>query len=339
MSVRAGRSSVSFADVFRSRNRAKEGTAWRKAAGTKESTRRLDVQDNSALLLPFDLVEDFLATHDLVVGLSLSPGDVHAQIIKLHAAAMTHRSVAAPREQERGAIAARLPDACRNCAAGGNNIKTDAREGTLVCLSCGAVQNKAAINVVPEFRSPPVVARSGPGAARNRERVAGVPDRLYYSLLSPDTVGGPVSTPSGDEPSYAGDGIGTSSVRRDLLDLNQVVSLPFDDLLRAEDLLLRESGDDDRRSLRPRRFSHEKLVAALLYTPLLRRIPSSASIRRNIEREKGIERVTSLCENGRFECVTCGGRCHSAKDARFHCIYARGGRQEAMKRKRGPFFG
>ena len=122
------------------------------------AARASPAQRRPELLLPRDLVQDYLEAHPLVHGAGLAPADVHQAILDWHVySAAGAAAPVSPRAPGRGPT-------CTECYLG--YIVIDAREGCCVCDRCGVVA-PGSINVQLEYVAPPVPTTSGgPGAPR-----------------------------------------------------------------------------------------------------------------------------------------------------------------------------
>ena len=239
---------------------------------------REEVQEvTSRHLLPLASVQEVLQEHPLMSAFRLSINDVHSAILALH-------EIIPPTPEAACHTRTRTPD-CIECGLG--YLTLDAKEGNRVCNHCGAVDNLRTLNVVPEFRAPPPSPTKKAGKG-----IRGVPEWMIKQLST------------NQSPSF-------SRFWDDLQDFNHLVSLPWDDLWRLDEVM---------KTLTRGGFSYEvRLVAGLLYHRVKPHFSDEAAIRRCVAKSIPIPVVAQLHPAPEFPCPTCGEKFHTAKTARWHC--------------------
>ena len=188
------------------------------------------------LLLPFAFVRDFLEAHPIVAASGVTASEVYAAILEVHpryraplaAADRTAPTArAAARAAERGADAASPPPDHTSCGECEGYVELDHREGNLVCVSCGLVQQRASVGVDPVFVEAPSEAPRR--RTQSSDALAGVPHhlRLKHAAKCPDDDA-------------------RSEHWRDLQHYNAFVRLSHDDLVRMDRVLARWSAGASR---------------------------------------------------------------------------------------------
>lgn len=153
-------------------------------------TKKQDPEGRKEVLFPFSIAEEYLSSSPLVLELGVAPELVHRSFLDLERRPPSVQSITSLRR-------------CFECRG---ILEVDAREGVEVCTDCGIVQNRASLNIVPEYVIP---------ADRGTKRM-----RMSSTLLS------------------RGEQKTTSSFWRDLAHYNIFTHLS-EDSLRAADARLR----------------------------------------------------------------------------------------------------
>ena len=263
-------------------------------------------------LLPWECVKSFLTTHPLILGYvpvneddtdggdAQSPAKrVHLWIVELASADASHpsrrRAACVPEMNAQAHLARRAPLSCRSCSA--VLIVLDEHKGEHICLQCGLVQQRASINVVPEWVTHPSVERSRSGGKRKAIGFDAKANQRALKMGS-DTVSSSHYWKVVDE----------------VEEMNQFSCLTKDDVRKVA--LMATNWIHGTTSCP---FRASKIVACMIFWELKDHILDEARVRDLVKRRKSLPAVDPSPPAPTFACEACGRRLYSRRDARFHC--------------------
>ena len=260
----------------------------RDRAQSSVSNRRAD----TSVLLPFDVTRDYLESHALVRAMCLDAKDVFTALLNIEHVERSHESTrtTAPTTAFVNAVTAPPPRrCCIECAS--YDVTTNAREGHDVCESCGLVQTRMTINIVPEYTGP----------TTDEERARRDPFRIGHNIPRWLVVKNAAPLKKKAE---------SVSYLNELEHWNIYVNLSYQDLRACNALLCAWGSGGFPRTIR--------IAAALLRSQV--HIPREGELRTLIRDGARMNVVKDPVPAPAFKCSKCGMQTHTFKDARFHCF-------------------
>ena len=245
-------------------------------------------QTPQPVLLPYDSVREYLSSHEAVAHSDVSAPEVYQAILALHAR-IAQREAKLP---DRAAGAPPRRPTCQLCHVGYE--KLDAREGCLVCDSCGAVLTRS-INVQREWQD-----------------VAEVDERAGHSVSG--VAWWMVERSLADEPRDR------PSARWGELQTWNQFTRHSTDFLRCLDRELESWGGPPAQSM-------TRMLAVLLYPFVAPQIRGDAEVREHVRRAGRHLARRSPCATRvrrRRSSAARGAKEYSAKAARYHCRFKGG---------------
>ena len=233
------------------------------------------------LILPYDLVLDYLKHSQIVKNSTTHPQDIYNGINLF-----LERNVPEIVEPDKPEYTKLQPN-CQECKKG--YLIIDRQEGCEVCNYCGLIQTMRTVNIEPEFVKPPEVA-----VKNCSNRIKGVTKTV-------------IDMTNRNSDSYKPE----KSFMEDLLHFNVWTNVPEDDLGLLEYKLKKNSQNKS--------VSYNgKVIGALLSHVLKDSLICESSFRDSIKNGNTVESIpTSPVRH--FKCATCNEGCYSMKEARIHC--------------------
>jgi hypothetical protein len=248
---------------------------------SSKATSASSCDDESVVLLPLSMVQDYLSTIPALSACGVTVEEVHSALIRLHTSRCSEASLSPSPPPP-------LPiPKCNECGVGHEIV--DDHGGYTMCSNCG-VMFREGMNIRPEYR-PPVEVKKRSGKRMGDSLPAWVREKMK---------------------SREGMGRKYSSNWDDLQHWNIFFRLSEEDVSQADALLLRwKSTGGEKRSAR--------LLASLLYVQLKDKLPDEETIRIQLRRRRSLEEVSGGPPPPQFGCTRCGEKHHTAKGSRFCC--------------------
>jgi hypothetical protein len=240
---------------------------------------------NSATLLPFGLIREWLEKHTLVEALSYSsikPIDVYNGIIQV----MNYNSHTSKYKKDTETETSNSASKCKWCNIG--HILLDAKEGVELCDHCGRIV-KQNMNIVPEFQTPGKV-----DSARIGKTIKGVSKTVIDMQNVHNTE---------------------VSHMDELNHWNDFINVSADNLTRANILMNKVPWVHG--------TNYTVRIAAVLLHSCLPSLNEN-DFRQQVEMKTKVPKlqiVPSIPNTDNFKCKKCGTFCYTAREARFHCKF------------------
>jgi len=246
-----------------------------------------EIPSKKIFLLPFDLVQNFLKTQEVVQQSGTSIEDIYNGInlfLEKHENE-TNEHENETKEHENETKRERSFQ-CIECGKG--NFIIDSREGSLLCNYCGLVVRQG-MNITPEFIKGPEINY------RNKsKKIHGVSQKVVDMVnRTSDTY------------------TKKNKFKEDLEHFNSFTHLPLDDLKHFEQLLRHKSNVTSVSYI-------GKVIGVLLSRILQKSLLTEKEVKTSILTKRKISEIPSSPLK-KFKCNNCDVKCHTLKEARYHC--------------------
>jgi hypothetical protein len=268
-----------------------------KSSIKKNGKRIHEKESTKKLVLPYDLVYEYIKNHESLKYSGTNTRDIYNGINLFLNKTLKNEETPENEKKDKGNTENVTKDKSKELSATGfcgeckGYLLIDSVVGNYVCSSCGLLQNRNSINITPEYSKPAEVE-----GFNKPQKIRGVNKTVIHIVnASSENVSQP------------------QNIMEDLKHFNAFFNIPQDDLKLLELKFRYQSKNTS--------VSYNGKILGLIFSYIFKdSMILEEDFKHKINNGITIKEISG-CPEPLFSCKNCGSMCFTMKDARYHCKF------------------